>query len=52
MPKRMSWSEKLGAERDLPKVKKISEKMSRMWGEGTVVIPAPTEVNEMMGGVP
>jgi hypothetical protein len=29
---------------DLPKVVKITGKMSKKWGTGTVVIPAPREV--------
>jgi alkylated DNA nucleotide flippase Atl1 len=52
MPKRKSWSEKLKDSKDLPKVERITEKMSKRWGEGTVVIPAPMEVNEMMRRVP
>lgn len=51
MPKR-SWSEKLKDSKDLPKVEKITDKMSKRWGTGTVVIPAPTEVDEMMKKVP
>jgi len=52
MPKRKSWSEKLKDNKGLPKVEKITDKMSKRWGTGTVVIPAPMEVNEMMGKVP
>ena len=52
MPKRKSWSEKLRDRKDLPKVEKITDKMSKRWGPGTVVIPAPMEVNEMMRRVP
>lgn len=52
MPKRKSWSEKLKDNKDLPKVEKITDKMSKRWGTGTVVIPAPMEVNEMMRRVP
>ena len=48
MPRRKSWSEKLQDSKDLPKVQKITGKMSKRWGTGTVVIPAPIEVNEMM----
>lgn len=48
MPKRKSWSEKLKDNRGLPKVEKIAGKMSKRWGVGTVVIPAPMEVDEMM----
>ena len=52
MPKRKSWSEKLRDRKDLPRVEKITDKMSKRWGTGTVVIPAPMEVNEMMRRVP
>ncbi|TET19747.1 hypothetical protein E3J74_05470 [Candidatus Bathyarchaeota archaeon] len=52
MPKRKSWSEKLKDNKGLPKVEKITDKMSKRWGTGTVVIPAPMEVNEMMKRVP
>ena len=49
MPTRKkSWTEKLADSKDLPKVEKITEKMSKRWGTGTVVIPAPMEVDEMM----
>jgi len=52
MAKRKSWSEKLKDSKGLPKVEKITDKMSKRWGTGTVVIPAPMEVNEMMRRVP
>ncbi len=53
MPKeKKSWTEKLADGKDLPRVEKISGKMSRKWGKGTVVIPAPMEVDEMMRKVP
>jgi len=51
LPKR-SWSEKLKDSKDLPKVEKITDKMSKRWGTGTVAIPAPIEVDEMMKKVP
>lgn len=47
-PKKRSWTEKLADSKDLPIVEKITEKMSKRWGTGTVVIPAPIEVDEMM----
>jgi alkylated DNA nucleotide flippase Atl1 len=50
--KKKSWTEKLTDSRDLPKVEKITDKMSKRWGTGTVVIPAPMEVDEMMRRVP
>ena len=52
MPKARSWSEKLRANKDLPRVEEITDKMSKRWGTGTVVIPAPVEVDEMMRSVP
>ncbi len=47
-----SWSEKLKEKKDLPKVVKITGKMSKRWGTGTVVIPAPLEVDKIMKKVP
>lgn len=47
-----SWIEKLEDSKDLPKVERITEKMSKRWGEGTVVIPSPIEVDALMRKVP
>jgi len=33
-------------------VEEITDKMSKRWGAGTVVIPAPKEVDEIMRNVP
>jgi len=53
MPKlKISWQKKLSDDKDLPKVIKIDEKMSKRWGTGTCVIPAPREVDEIMRKVP
>lgn len=52
MPRKKTWTEKLNDDEGLPKVEKITEKMSRRWGSGTVVIPAPREVEAMMKKVP
>jgi len=52
MKSRKTWQEKLADSKDLPKVAEITDKMSKRWGTGTVVIPAPREVNEIMKGVP
>lgn len=52
MPKKKSWSEKLQDSKGLPRVEKITGKMSKRWGTGTVVIPMPMEVNEVMRKVP
>lgn len=48
MGRRKSWSEKLADSKDLPKVRKITGKMSKRWGTGTMVIPAPIEVDGVM----
>jgi len=50
--KKKSWTEKLADNKGLPQVQIITEKMSKRWGTGTVAIPAPMEVNEMMRKVP
>lgn len=47
-----SWVDKLRDNKGLPKVEEISGKMSRKWGKGTIVIPAPMEVDEIMRKVP
>ena len=52
MAKKKSWIEKLNDAKGLPKVVKITDKMSKRWGEGTVAIPAPVEVDEMMKKIP
>jgi alkylated DNA nucleotide flippase Atl1 len=49
---RKSWKEKLGDSKDFPKVVKIKGKMIKNWGTGTVVIPAPKEVDEIMKKIP
>jgi alkylated DNA nucleotide flippase Atl1 len=52
MAKKKTWREKLEDSKDLPRVEKITEEMSKKWGNGTVVIPAPIEVDELMRKVP
>ncbi len=47
-----SWREKLADDKGGPRVVEITGKMSTRWGTGTVVIPAPREVNEIMKSVP
>ena len=49
---RKSWREKLADDKGMPKVVEINDKMSKRWGTGTVVIPAPREVDETMRQVP
>jgi 6-O-methylguanine DNA methyltransferase, DNA binding domain len=47
-----SWREKLADDKDLPKVCEITGKLSKRWGEGSFVIPAPREVDALMKQVP
>jgi hypothetical protein len=47
-----SWREKLADDKGNPKVVEITPNMSQRWGTGTVVIPAPREVDEIMRSVP
>lgn len=49
---RKTWTEKLNDDKGLPRVVKINNKMSRAWGKGTCVIPAPREVDALMRKVP
>ena len=50
--KKKTALEKLHESHCLPKVEKITGKMSKRWGTGTVAIPAPIEVDEIMKKVP
>ncbi len=53
MKPKKSWREKLADVEGLPKVVKITAKMGRRWGAtGTVVVPAPKEVDAIMKQVP
>jgi hypothetical protein len=52
MRTKKSWKEKLADSKGLPKVGQIEGKMSARWGTGTMVIPSPMEVNEIMREVP
>ena len=47
-----TWQEKLADSKGLPKVVEINDKMSQRWDTGTVCIPAPKEVDEIMKQVP
>lgn len=49
MPKaKKTWREKLADSKGCPKVAKIEGKLTKRWGEGTFVIPAPFEVDAAM----
>ena len=50
--KKKTSRQKLLDSKDLPKVEKILPKQERLWGKGTLVIPAPIEVDEIMRSVP
>lgn len=52
MRPRKSWREKLRDSKGLPKTGPIEGKMTRRWGSGTMVIPAPIEVDDIMKHVP
>ena len=52
MRAKKSWREKLADSKGLPKVSEICGNMTRRWGTGTMVIPAPLEVDEVMRTVP
>jgi len=46
--RKKTWREKLLDDKDLPKVVPITERLRARWGEGTVAIPAPREVDALM----
>jgi hypothetical protein len=50
--RRKTWREKLANDNGLPKVEKVTGKMTKRWGTGTMVIPAPREVDALMQQVP
>ena len=48
MAKRKTWREKLADSKDLPKIVTVDGSKRQGWGEGTYVVPAPIEVDEVM----
>jgi hypothetical protein len=50
--KKPTWREKLDRDEGFPKVVPIGPSMTSRWGEGTMVIPAPREVDEIMKRIP
>lgn len=52
MKAKKSWREKLADNKGLPKVGKVTGRMTKRWGKGTMVVPAPTEVDALMRQVP
>lgn len=47
-----SWKEKLADSKGLPKIGRVMGNMTKRWGTGTMVIPAPKEVDAIMKRVP
>jgi hypothetical protein len=53
MPKKKpTWQEKLNDSKGYPKVEELKDGMAKIWGTGTLVIPALIEVDELMRKVP
>src|SRR5271167_3046895 len=52
MKTKKSWREKLADDKGLPRVCKVTGKLTRRWGTSTFVIPAPREVDALMKQVP
>src|SRR5215467_12263415 len=50
--KKKTWAEKLADSKGLPRVGPVTGKMTKRWGTGTMVIPAPVEVDALMKQVP
>lgn len=45
---RKTWREKLADDKGLPKIIKITGRLSKRWGTGTCAIPAPREVDALI----
>jgi hypothetical protein len=52
MAKAKTAREKLHDSYNLPAVEPIPPKMQRLWGAGTLCVPAPLEVDQIMRSVP
>jgi hypothetical protein len=52
MPAKKTWQEKLNDSKSYPKVEEMTGRMAKKWGSGTLVIPAPVEVDLLMREVP
>jgi hypothetical protein len=52
MKPRKSWREKLADDKGLPEVARVCGNMTKRWGTGLMVIPAPREVDALMQKVP
>jgi hypothetical protein len=49
---RTTWREKLADNKGLPQVKPLAGKSLAKWGPGTLLLPAPAEVDALMRRVP
>jgi alkylated DNA nucleotide flippase Atl1 len=52
MYRKRTFREKLADNKDLPRVQPLAAGMKRRWGPGTIVLPAPGEVDALMRSVP
>jgi alkylated DNA nucleotide flippase Atl1 len=52
MKKKRSFRAKLADAKDLPRVQQLTGGMERRYGPGTIVLPAPSEVDALMRKVP
>jgi hypothetical protein len=52
MKQKKTWQEKLADDKGLPKVAPVCGHMTKRWGTGVMVIPAPLEVDALMKTVP
>jgi hypothetical protein len=52
MKAKKTWAEKLADNKGLPKIGAVCGNMTKRWGTGTMVIPAPVEVDALMKRVP
>jgi len=52
MKKKRSFREKLQDEKDFPRVQPLAGGMKRRYGPGTILLPAPSEVEALMRKVP
>lgn len=49
--RRKTWTEKLADDKGLPKTFRMEGNAAKKWGEGTMVIPAPREVDALIRGL-
>lgn len=52
MRKKLSFRDKLDDPKDFPRVQPLTGGMKRRYGPGTIVLPAPREVEELMRRIP